>query len=368
MERKINELNNLIEKLNERVKLLNNNQAVSSIERDIILDLLRQTYIKVEKLLEVEKEAPIAKNEVAQVKQVIQGSSGHAHAELKSETQIIDQPGQERVIHKVEQQQKETDYNQANLQTSESVKPFDQKVEQPVETAPNEVIVPKPVSMEEVPVMTFPKVEIQAEREKEEEKTIPVQNESLNTYTPIEQPAYKSEEPVIENPVYSPPPQGITPTITQQNNPVAPVSPVSEISPSLQERRTERVTPTPQAKSFNADLFGTTTIADKLKNEKPSLSDRIAQGREDHSLAQKIQLKPISDLKTAIGINEKFQFVNDLFLGRTDLYNEAIHKINICGSAFTAEGIFEDLSRTHNWDQKSEAYNKLKNFIKRRYM
>jgi hypothetical protein len=48
----------------------------------------------------------------------------------------------------------------------------------------------------------------------------------------------------------------------------------------------------------------------------------------DNSLAAKMQHNKISDLKTAIGINEKFLFINEIFKGETGAYIKAIDDFN----------------------------------------
>jgi hypothetical protein len=116
------------------------------------------------------------------------------------------------------------------------------------------------------------------------------------------------------------------------------------------------------------DLFGNSSIADKVKKESPSLNEAIISANGDHSLAYQMQLKPIADLRTAIGINEKFQFVNDLFDGQIEKYNEAILNLNNCGSGSEAKWILEDLKTKYNWNEGNEAFDKIQSFINRRYL
>lgn len=116
------------------------------------------------------------------------------------------------------------------------------------------------------------------------------------------------------------------------------------------------------------DLFGTLTIADKLKNEAPSLKDKITSGKHDQSLADRMQLKPINDLKTAIGLNDKFQFINELFEGSADRYNEAINLLNTCSSGSEADQLFADFNVRYDWDFHNPVFKKLKDFVTRRYL
>lgn len=54
----------------------------------------------------------------------------------------------------------------------------------------------------------------------------------------------------------------------------------------------------------------------------------IAEGETDGSIAEKLQKQPLADIKAAIGINEKFQYINDVFGGDGKAYENAIEKIN----------------------------------------
>jgi len=72
------------------------------------------------------------------------------------------------------------------------------------------------------------------------------------------------------------------------------------------------------------DLFssGQETLSDKLKNDKKVLHDQLVADK-DESLADKMQKNAIEDLKAAIGINEKFLFINELFKGDMEEYKKA---------------------------------------------
>ena len=72
----------------------------------------------------------------------------------------------------------------------------------------------------------------------------------------------------------------------------------------------------------------------KYKVEKPnlnnstSINDSFASGTPEKTVADKLSRQPIQDLKSAIGLNQKFLFMNDLFEGDNELFNSAINKIN----------------------------------------
>lgn len=66
---------------------------------------------------------------------------------------------------------------------------------------------------------------------------------------------------------------------------------------------------------------------DKKKNTEPeSLNDRLKQGKME--LMETLKESPIKDLRKAIGINDRFLFINDLFRGDESMYERSIKTIN----------------------------------------
>jgi hypothetical protein len=117
------------------------------------------------------------------------------------------------------------------------------------------------------------------------------------------------------------------------------------------------------------DLFGApmTTLADKFGEEKRSVNEKLhSDTNEDKSLGSKLK-QPISDLKTAIGINDRFLFINELFDGDMREYDEALKSFNACASLQDAISIFEHAKNSRKWTNDLESVNKLLDFIHRRY-
>jgi len=123
-------------------------------------------------------------------------------------------------------------------------------------------------------------------------------------------------------------------------------------------------------KSSNIDLFSSPqTIADKFKDEKISLNELLySESNTDKSIVGKMQKTPISDIKLAIGINEKFKLINELFEGNLQKYNENITKLNNYGSYDEANNLLNILKKDCKWNEENESYKTLKELISRRYM
>lgn len=104
------------------------------------------------------------------------------------------------------------------------------------------------------------------------------------------------------------------------------------------------------------DLFddNNSTIADKFLDE------------QDKSIAAKIKKNKISDLKSAIGINDKFLFINELFDGNMHEYNEAIDQLNSIASIEEAIATIDKLKEKHNWEEKG-SFQQLVSYVERRF-
>lgn len=98
-----------------------------------------------------------------------------------------------------------------------------------------------------------------------------------------------------------------------------------------------------------------------------SLNEKLSQQQQKVSLAEKLQKKPISDLKTAIGLNQKFLFMNDLFEGENTAYNEAVNQLNSMSSMDDAKNLLLSLGTKYNWDLESESVVQFTELVERRY-
>jgi hypothetical protein len=99
-----------------------------------------------------------------------------------------------------------------------------------------------------------------------------------------------------------------------------------------------------------------------------SLNEKLQQSQQQKtSLAEKLQKKPISDLKTAIGLNQKSLFMNDLFEGENAAYNEALNLLNNFSSMDDAKNYLLTLGTKYNWDLESDSVVQFTDLVERRY-
>lgn len=96
-----------------------------------------------------------------------------------------------------------------------------------------------------------------------------------------------------------------------------------------------------------------------------TLGDRMMQ--EDHSLAAKLQQNPVRDLRSVIGINDKFLFVNELFGGSMEKYNKSIDNFNDLKTLNGAMIYLNELKIELQWNSSNEAYRKLSDLVARKF-
>ena len=101
--------------------------------------------------------------------------------------------------------------------------------------------------------------------------------------------------------------------------------------------------------------------------ESQTLGDKL-ESVEDRSLAARLQRKPVTDLMNAIGINDKFLLLNELFGGSMEKYNKSIRALNSFSTLLGAKTYMSELQIEFQWDCESEAYKKLDALVERRFI
>jgi membrane-associated HD superfamily phosphohydrolase len=101
-----------------------------------------------------------------------------------------------------------------------------------------------------------------------------------------------------------------------------------------------------------------------IQNE--SLNDRLKQDRTE--VVEVLKHEPIKDLRKAIGINDRFVFLNDLFRGDETMYERSIKTINSFHIFPEAEyWINRELIVKLGWDADSEIVRHFYQLVKRRF-
>jgi hypothetical protein len=105
------------------------------------------------------------------------------------------------------------------------------------------------------------------------------------------------------------------------------------------------------------------TLADQFQGA-PTLHERLHQNmtREEDTLSH---AKPIKNLVEAIGINDRYTFVRELFNGDNAKFESAIHFLNEAGSFNDA---YNYMIMYFSWDMDSEPVQLLLDIIRRKFI
>lgn len=105
---------------------------------------------------------------------------------------------------------------------------------------------------------------------------------------------------------------------------------------------------------------GTRRLGDSFTKDR-SLNDFITD--DSVKLEHKLSNMPVSSLQSAIGINDRFQYIRELFDGNADLYNETVAKLDSMNEIKEAV-VF--LQNNFKW-KKTDVSLKFVNLLKRRF-
>lgn len=134
----------------------------------------------------------------------------------------------------------------------------------------------------------------------------------------------------------------------------------------LKEREKDFV-PTVRKIEFKKDVDQPEPKKESLFEKAASLYDKIAKPT-DKSIAATHSRQAISNIKAAIGINDKFIYLKELFKGNVEEYGAALDKLNDFDSYADAEDYFQELKEKHNWDPDSKPFQGLAELLMRRYL
>lgn len=108
-----------------------------------------------------------------------------------------------------------------------------------------------------------------------------------------------------------------------------------------------------------------------LENEeipsKPDLNEQYSE-EEDPSLSEQLKKQPIADLLTAIGLNERYLYANELFGGDIEDFRNVVRTLNEFNSGEEAIAYFDQqLCVSYGWSADNELVKAIRTLVQRRY-
>ena len=106
----------------------------------------------------------------------------------------------------------------------------------------------------------------------------------------------------------------------------------------------------------------------ELKTEPILVASEKIEIKEVKEVKDHLVMEPIKDLRSAIGINDKFQFIQELFSGDEKSFEVGIKTINAFKIFPEAQFyIKRELREKNNWDEESNVVKQFDQLIKRRF-
>lgn len=140
-----------------------------------------------------------------------------------------------------------------------------------------------------------------------------------------------------------------------------PIIEVKKEEPIKSEKKTE----IKQNTLFGNEETQQKTLGETLGKDKTSINEIIGQNKKQTDVISKLNLKPINDIKTSIGIGDRFLYIRELFNGDKDLFDTAVSKLN---NFENFDQAIEYLKSNFNWDFEDEIADSFLTIVRRKYL
>jgi len=163
-------------------------------------------------------------------------------------------------------------------------------------------------------------------------KDVPRENEEIIANAP-KATVVTEPEPVMEEHYIEPVPTPAPATTSESPSATSTPAPEQMPAPAAASAPAE-----PQAKSKEASKA---ILADSFKAT-GTIGEKMSSPKKDEAITSVIKNKPIEDIATAIGINDRFYYIRELFSGDATAYHDTVGRLNSAGSLGEAMKILDE--------------------------
>ncbi|MBN2523256.1 MAG: hypothetical protein JXB24_08260 [Bacteroidales bacterium] len=118
-----------------------------------------------------------------------------------------------------------------------------------------------------------------------------------------------------------------------------------------------------QEKGKKTEQVKSSFVSDRFKASKPTFNEEMAGKSKVENLSSHLNITPINSIAGAIGLNEKFELVNELFDGSKDKFESTIEVLNQADSFVEA---YNYLNENFDWDMDSVYVQRILELIRRK--
>lgn len=123
--------------------------------------------------------------------------------------------------------------------------------------------------------------------------------------------------------------------------------------------------PVPPRKTSDKKKARPEILGDKLKGEKHFVYETLAEKAGKQNISTQLQSKPILNISSAIGINDKFKLIRNLFNDDSESYAKTISKLDSCSDFNEA---FNYMTTSFNWDMEDESVQFILDLVRRKFI
>lgn len=117
-----------------------------------------------------------------------------------------------------------------------------------------------------------------------------------------------------------------------------------------------------EEKVIDEDAVKKQILADRFSKQS-SINEKIANKRHNDEASGLSKIKPVHELTSAIGINERFMFIRELFNGNQDIYKSTLVQLDNTDSIDSAFGI---LAKAAPQSTSAESFDQLLDLVRRK--
>ena len=140
-----------------------------------------------------------------------------------------------------------------------------------------------------------------------------------------------------------------------------------ETQKQVEPEAQEQVSKKEENRTEEKEVYVKSTIDLFSTSSEPTLGDRL-KNADQPTIADKITKNTINELREAIGINEKFLFINELFNGDMSRYNKIIDELDQFATLEGVNTYMLELKIQSQWSDDNPALIKLTELLHRKFV
>jgi HPt (histidine-containing phosphotransfer) domain-containing protein len=156
----------------------------------------------------------------------------------------------------------------------------------------------------------------------------------------------------------------------KDSSPVAQMKPLQQVQAQKQQTPEEKKTiePTPavnkvESKKNLIEEEESHIVADRFSDHSNRLNEQLGNLKSDEDISEILKTKPLTSLSEAIGVNDKFHFIREIFDDNQKAYAQAISRLEIADSLSDARAVIMSYTGDGN---ENEAVKQLLDLVKRK--